>query len=92
MKLEETFDEMSDVHVCEDPLEAPKESHSDSDQSFCFETKEGRKYSPAIRKLYYYLLSAEIPPPKIASIVREALSSFFPMVDVSTLKLPREVI
>ena len=57
---------------------------------FNFQTKEGRRYSPAIRKLYYSLLSAQVPPGKIAAIVRTVLSSLFPSVDVSTLRLPAE--
>lgn len=91
MKLEEAFEEIStDATVSDEPLETTGDDIESSSESFCFETKKGKKYSPAIRKLYYYLLSTEIPPAKIANIVREVLSSFFPNVDVSSLKLPGE--
>ena len=33
-----------------------------------FQQKNGRRYSPAIRKLYYTLLSQQIPSVKIADM------------------------
>ena len=36
-----------------------------------FQTKLGKKvYSPAIRKLYYTMLTDQIPPAKISSIIK----------------------
>ena len=55
-----------------------------------FNTKLGKQYSPNIRKLYYHLLSAQISPSKIASIIRSTLSALFPDVDVSSIPLPAE--
>ena len=85
MKLEEALEEMADSFV------DTSESLGSKTNSplFSFETKDGKKYSPAVRKLYYTLLSTEIPPAKIANIVRGFII-FFPSVDVSTLKLPGE--
>lgn len=80
--MEQAFEE-----VVDDCVDSPAKSPG-SDSLFCFETKHGGKYSPTIRKLYYSLLSVEISPAKIANIVREVLSCFFPDVDVSTLNLP----
>ena len=51
----------------------------EEEENFVFQAKSGgRKYSPAIRKLYYTLLSEQIPPSKIASTIRAVLNCFFP--------------
>ena len=55
---------------------------------FSFETKTGKQYSPTIRKLYYTLLADQVPPGKIATIIRSVLKCFVPDVDASSLKLP----
>ena len=34
-----------------------------------FQTKHGKEYTPKIRKLYCSLLSSQVPPGKIASII-----------------------
>ncbi len=85
--IEDMYDSLKNYERSE------KEQESESDEQpryFNFQTKNGKKYSPAIRKLYYSLLSAEVPPGKISNIVKTVLSSLFPSVDVSTLKLPGE--
>lgn len=56
---------------------------------FSFETKCGRVYSHSIRKLYYNLLSNEVPTSKISDIIRAVVKCFNPNVDVSQLKLPK---
>ena len=56
---------------------------------FTFQTKSGRRYSPAIRKLYYSLLSDQIPSSKIAAIIKMVIKCFNPSIDVEELKLPQ---
>ena len=50
----------------------------------------GTKYTPAIRKLYYSLLSEQIPPGKIATIIKTILKSFIPDLNTYELALPKE--
>ena len=62
-----------------------------SNTSFCFTSKSGeRVYSPAIRKLYYSLLSDQIPPSKICKIIKAVLKCFFPNLDTKHLELPKD--
>ena len=64
--------------------------HEEED-NFVLQTKSGgRKYSPAVRKLYYTLLAEQIPPSKIASTIRAVLKCFFPNLDVQHIKLPEK--
>ena len=56
---------------------------------FTFKTKFGRKYSPTIRKLYYTLLSEQVPSSKIPSVIKTVIKCFFPAIDVEELKLPQ---
>ena len=57
--------------------------------NFSFETKDGKRYSPTIRKLYYTLLADQIPPPKkIYSTIKAVLKCFFPSLDAENLKMP----
>jgi len=58
-------------------------------KEFSFETKKGRFYSPVIRKLYYSLLSNQVPANKITAIIESILLCFLPEIDVSTLQLPK---
>ena len=58
-------------------------------EDFSFQTKRGRRYSPAIRKLYYMLLANQIPISKIADIVKAVVKCFNPSIDVQYLKLPQ---
>lgn len=61
------------------------------DMSFCFKTKSGKRmYSPAIRKLYYSLLSDQVPPSKICMIIKAVLKCFLPNLDTEHLQLPKE--
>ena len=57
------------------------------DVDFCIETKCGRRYSPAIRKLYYTLLADQVPASKIADIIKTVVKCFNPSID--DLKLPQ---
>ena len=56
---------------------------------FTFQTKSGRRYSPAIRKLYYGLLSNQVPSSKIVAIIKMVVKCFNPSIDVEKLKLPQ---
>ena len=58
---------------------------------FCFGTKDGgRVYATAVRKLYYKLLSDQLPPTKFSTIIKSVVKSFLPLLDVDKLKLPGE--
>ena len=56
---------------------------------FCIQTKNGRRYSPAIRKLYYQLLAEQVPTSKIADIIKAVIRCFNPSIDIQNLKLPQ---
>ena len=56
---------------------------------FTFQTKAGRRYLPAIRKLYYSLLSDQVPSSKIIAIIKMIIKCFNPSIDVEKLKLPQ---
>ena len=52
--------------------------------------KNGRYYSPAIRKLYYSLLANQVPAARIREIVSTVLQCFVPDCDSSCIELPKE--
>ena len=54
------------------------------------DTKNGTVYNQAIRELYYKLLADQIPPAKIENFIKSVLKCFFPTMNISDLKLPRE--
>ena len=62
---------------------------SSSNTDFTFQTKSGRRYSPAIRKLYYSLLCDDVPSSKVAGIVKMVIKCFHPSIDIDQLKLPQ---
>ena len=82
---EENAEMMATLTSLED--EATCSSVTDS-IDFTFQTKSGKQYSHKIRNLYYTLLADQVPPAKIAPIIRSVLTCFVPDVDASTLKLP----
>ena len=59
------------------------------DTDFTFWTRSGRRYSPTIRKLYYSLLSDQVPSSKIATIIKMVIKCFNPSINVEELKLPQ---
>ena len=71
------------------PLEQEIESTA-SKLAESIETKCGRRYSPAIRKLYYTLLAKAVPTSEITEIVKEVVKSFNPSIDVQKIKLPKK--
>lgn len=52
--------------------------------------KHGKAYPPAIRKLYYSLLTKQIPAARVAEIIKTVLKIFAPSVDVENLPLPQK--
>ena len=64
-------------------------AHSNSD--FTFQTKQGRRYSSSIRKLYYTLLTNQVPAVNIPNIIKSVVKCFNPCVDVETLVLPQRL-
>ena len=96
--LENTFtelqDENSDLSSAISDLRGELESISEelyckTGRDFSLQTKSGRRYSPSVRRLYYHLLSQQIPAVKIAEIIKTVIRCFFPVVDVDTLQLPK---
>lgn len=61
-----------------------------SKQPPCFQTMDGKVYTPAIRQLYYSLLANQIPPSKIKSTIKDIFKCFFPQLNVEQLCLPSE--
>ena len=64
-----------------------KKSH---DETFTIETKEGRRYSPTIRKLYYNLLAKEVPASRVNDIIKTIVKCLIPSVSIGQLKLPKK--
>jgi len=86
-ELSSTCKELSEIkEACTDAVTIDDGSVS----NFSFKTRIGKKYSPAIRKLYYCLLSNQIPPGKIAATIKSILKAFFPALDTDLLALPKE--
>ena len=63
------------------------EQETKKDSFQLIETKMGRHYSPAIRRLYYSLLANQVPAARVKEIVSTVLECFIPDCDV---KLPKE--
>ena len=53
-------------------------------------TQEGHEYAPVVRRLYYNLLTNQIPASRAAEIVKAVLKCFLPDCDVDNIKLPSE--
>ena len=98
LSLEDDFSHLLDenadllVTIAEVENELVSEGHSCSAvgmKEFCIETKSGRRYSPAIRKLYYSLLAQQVPTSRIADIIKAVIRCFNPSIDIHNLKLPQ---
>ena len=100
-ELEDQFQDLLNPDITEDFFTACEELSNikDSDSiaitdnsipCLSFKTRNGTKYTPAIRKLYYSLLSEHIPPGKIAIIIKTILKTFFPNLNTDELVLPKE--
>ena len=57
-------------------------------QSDIVEMKHGKQYTKEVRKLYYSLLSQNIPPSKIRKIIKSVFQHLLPSVDPNELQLP----
>ena len=62
---------------------------STASSDFSIAIKDGNRYTPEIRKLYYSLLSDQVPASKVEKIVKSVLHCFHPSVDTSQLHLPK---
>ena len=82
VELKQVLSEFQEFKKC---LERNSPSHKRT-----IVTKEGREYAPVIRKLYYNLLSNQIPAARAAEIVKAVLKCFLPDCDVDNIKLPSE--
>lgn len=51
-------------------------------KEFCTETKCGRRYSLAIRKVYYQLLAEQVPTSRIADVIKAVIRCFSTSIDV----------
>ena len=81
VELKQVLSEFQEFKKC---LERNSPSHKRT-----IVTKEGREYAPVIRKLYYNLLSNQIPAARAVEIVK-AVKCFLPDCDVDNIKLPSE--
>ena len=85
--LEETVAEMQEQYeaLVEEKEELKAQSVENvstcTSQNPIIKTKQGKEYHPAIRKLYYELLSKRIPPGNVASIIRSAVTNLVPSVN-----------
>lgn len=59
------------------------------EKEFTVKTKEGTRYLNSVRELYYNLLTKGIAPDLIDGVIRTVLSKLSPMLDISSLKLPK---
>ena len=65
-------------------------SGNDKDtQSNIFVSKHGTQFTPAIRKLYYSLLTKQVPASNIERIVRTVIKSVNPLMDIDQIILPK---
>ena len=88
--VQDISDEIGEVANQQPILECTTDKTEDvSMMGFCYETKQGKTYSSAVRKLYYSLLSANLPPGKIAYTIKTVLHHLIPKVDVSKICLPQ---
>lgn len=87
---EDHFDLSKYMATLEDELAAVQTSGTGSccAADFIISTKNGRSYSPGIRKLYYALLANEVPSSKISDIIKAVIRCINPSIDVDQLKLP----
>lgn len=69
---------ISDLRIELESLPDESMCESNTNGDFSLQTKNWRRYSPAIRKLYYTLLSQQVPSAKIADVVRTVIKCFFP--------------
>ena len=90
----------ADFHTLENKLESVSEQNEQLRNCDCestettktdyrLSTKEGRCYSPAIRKLYYLLLSKQVSPKNASDIIKAVIQCFQPNIDITNIALPK---
>ena len=89
LKLSKSADDSFGFETLSDVCGLTTNSLSHNNE-FTFQTKkEGKRYSPSIRKLYYTLLADQVPASNIANIIKSVIKCFNPCVDVESLVLPQ---
>ena len=53
-------------------------------------SKTGQKYPPEVRKLYYSLLTSQVPASKVEVIIKTVLKTFHPSIEIDQLQLPKK--
>ena len=86
---EDNADFAATIAALESELASIPDNSTYGNEDFTFQTKSGRRYSPAIRKLYYSLLSDPVPSSKIAGIIKNVIQCLVPSIDVEQIKLPQ---
>ena len=91
-EIEKEYSDLSEeMAALEQELESTASKLAECPQEgFTTETKCGRRYSPAIRKLYYTLLAKAVPTSEITEIVKQVVKSFNPSIHVQKIKLPKK--
>ena len=59
-------------------------------ENFIIETRCGRRYLLALRKLYYTLLAKAVPTSEITEIVKEVVKSFNPSIHVQEKEITKK--
>ena len=84
-EVKELRDYIEELHLQNDDLE---EQLGQKDQPDIAKTKHGRQYTKEVRKLYYSLLSQNIPPNKIRGIIKSVFQHLLPSASPNELQLP----
>ena len=72
-------------------MPATYEASSEDHSPIVFHTIEnGKQFTPAIRALYYQLLTDQVPLSRIKTTIKAVIKCFFLAADVSNLRLPSE--
>lgn len=95
--MEENVSLRDMVHEMEEELKrvddctyVGKEGQSDRTLGdFVVTTTSGKRYSNAVRELYYKLLSMQISPAKVSNIIKTVLKTMVPSVNVESIQLPK---
>ena len=67
--------------------ESQKENESDQ---IVIDTKQGKRYSNAVRHLYYKLMAEQIPPDKLCKVIITVLKIMVPSLYVTNIQLPKK--
>ena len=85
-EVKELRDYIEELHLQNDDLEEQLGQKDQPDN--IAKTKHGRQYTKEVRKLYYSLLSQNIPPNKIRGIIKSVFQHLLPSANPNELQLP----